>query len=154
MTAGRRGGSSGESPLQSDIQPVYRVQLMKLLDKIGSIGAILAAASCPVCFPLLATAGSAIGLGALHPYEGKMLILFQILVLVSLAGLVLSFRRHRKPLPLVIGVLSALLIIYAFHIRFNEILNYIGLFGLLSSSVLNVIENRRCTRCKDQREKP
>ena len=127
---------------------------MKLLDKIGSIGAILAAASCPVCFPLLAAAGSVIGLGVLHPYEGKMLILFQFLVLVSLVGLVLSFRRHRKPLPLVVGTLSVLLILYAFHIRFNEILNYIGLFGLLSSAVLNVLENRRCTRCKDRKGEP
>lgn len=119
---------------------------MKLLDKIGAIGAILAAASCPVCFPLLAATGSFVGLGILHPYEGKMLILFQFLVLVSLVGLALSSRRHRKPLPLVVGILSALLILYAFHIRFNEILNYFGLFGLLSSSVLNIVENRRCAK--------
>lgn len=127
---------------------------MKLLDKIGSIGAILAAAFCPVCFPLLAVAGSFIGLGVLHPYEARMLILFQFLVLVSLVGLVLSFRRHRKPLPLMAGIMSALLILYAFHIRFSEILNYIGLFGLLSSSVLNIIESRRCTRCKAPEAKP
>lgn len=122
---------------------------MKLLDKIGSIGAILAAASCPVCFPVLAAAGSFIGLGVLHPYEGRMLILFQLLVLVSLVGLALSFRRHRKPLPLIVGIPSALLILYAFHIRFSEILNYVGLFGLLSASALNFFENRRCVRCKD-----
>lgn len=127
---------------------------MKLLDKIGSIGAILAAASCPVCFPLLAAAGSFIGLGVLHPYEGKMLILFQFLVLMSLVGLVLSFRRHRKPLSLIVGIMSALLILIAFHIRFNEMLNYVGLFGLLSASVLKVIENRRCTRCKTPEAKP
>jgi hypothetical protein len=114
---------------------------MKLLDKIGSIGAILAAASCPVCFPILAAAGSVIGLGVLHTYEGKMLVLFQFLVLVSLVGLVLSFRRHRKPLPLIIGVPSALLVFYAFHIRFNEILNYVALAGLLAATVMNSIAN-------------
>lgn len=127
---------------------------IRFLDKIGSIGAIIAAASCPVCFPVLAAAGSAIGFGVLHPYEGKMLILFQALVLVSLIGLVLSFRRHRRPLPLIVGILSALLILFAFHIRFNEILNYVGLFGLLSASALNILENRRCTRCKAPEVKP
>lgn len=112
---GKEGGSSGESPLRSDIQPVDRGQPMKIFDKICSLGAILAAASCPVCFPLLAAAGSAIGLGVLHTYEGKILIIFQILILGALIGLFLSFRRHRKALPLVVGILSALLILYAFY---------------------------------------
>lgn len=141
-------------PSCSDIQPVERGQLMKIFDKICSLGAILAAASCPVCFPLLAAAGSAIGLGVLHPYEGKILIIFQNLILGALIGLFLSFRRHRKALPLVVGTMSALLILYAFYIRFNEILNYIGLFGLLSASVLNIMENRCCAGCKAPEVKP
>ena len=70
----------------------------RFLDKIGSIGAILAAA-CLVCFPLLASAGSVIGLGFLHSYEWKLLIAFQILVLVALVGLILSFRCHRNRSP-------------------------------------------------------
>jgi hypothetical protein len=122
--------------------------IARVADKIGVIGAILAAASCPVCFPLLAAAGSAIGLSVLHPYEGKVLFFFQFLVLTALIGLGLSFRRHRKPLPLTVGTLSTLLIIYAFHIRFSELLNYAGLFGLLSASALNIMEEKRCTRCK------
>ncbi|MBI1921975.1 MAG: MerC family mercury resistance protein [Geobacter sp.] len=122
--------------------------LIRFLDKLGSVGAMLAAAACPICFPLLAAAGSVVGFGALHPYEGKFLYLYQLFILVALVGLVLSFRRHRKAAPLVTGILSAVLIFYAFHIRFNEMLNYLGLVGLLGASALNYLENRRCTRCK------
>jgi hypothetical protein len=35
------------------------------VEKFGSIGAIIAAAACPICFPKLALIGSAVGLGVL-----------------------------------------------------------------------------------------
>ncbi|WP_298433556.1 MerC family mercury resistance protein [Geobacter sp.] len=119
---------------------------LRILDKIGSIGAIVAAAACPVCFPLLAAVGSVIGLGFFHRYEGKLLIFFQALVLLALAGLIVSFWRHRNPVPLIIGVPSTLLVFYAFYIRFSEIMNYLGLAGLVIASVMNTIANRRRKR--------
>jgi rhodanese-related sulfurtransferase len=40
------------------------------LDKLGAVGAFLAAASAPYCFPLFATVGVALGLGALQLRSG------------------------------------------------------------------------------------
>ena len=70
---------------------------MKLgfIEKIGSIGAFVAAAACPACFPLLAIVGATLGLGVLSPFEGWVFVLFKSLVLVALAGNVLSFLHHR-----------------------------------------------------------
>jgi len=41
---------------------------LRFLDKLGSVGAILTAATCAVCFPFLAVVGSAIGLGIFGRY--------------------------------------------------------------------------------------
>ena len=118
------------------------------LDKLGALGALLAAASCPACFPLLGIAGSALGLGFLRPHEGAMMIVFQGLVLMALAGNILSFRSHRRIAPLVIGVISPILIFFVFYVYFSSVLLNVGLLGLLVAAVMNFIAGRQCTSCK------
>ena len=38
-------------------------QLIKSLDQLGSLGALIAAIAAPCCFPLFAAVGTAVGLG-------------------------------------------------------------------------------------------
>jgi len=52
---------------------------IKFLDKLGAIGAFIAAASCPVCFPFLGVVGATVGLGFLSPYEGIIVYIFYII---------------------------------------------------------------------------
>jgi len=118
------------------------------LDKTGAIGAFLAAGSCPVCFPLLAVVGSALGFGFLKPYEGAMMVIFQGLVLVALVGNILSFRSHKRIVPLAVGVISPILIFFVFYVYFSSVLLNIGLFGLLTAAMMNFIVGRQCTSCK------
>jgi len=118
-----------------------------IIERIGSVGALIAAAACPACFPMLAIVGSALGLGVLQPFEGPVFLLFRILVLVSLAGNVVSFARHRRFLPLIVGVASPLLIFFTLYVQFNQLILYSGLIGLAAASVLNFVANRQCTRC-------
>ena len=119
------------------------------LDKIGAVGAILAAGGCPACFPALAALGSVLGLGFLQKYEGKALIVFQILVIIALSGNVISYFNHRKVIPLIVGVFGALIIFFAWYIHFNTALFYIGLSGLFISSILNIIAKKKCPKCKE-----
>ena len=123
---------------------------MKLdfLDKVGAFGAFFAAGACPACFPLLAVVGSALGLGFLKPYEGPIMIVFQILVALALIGNIVSFFKHRKIWLLALGILSPGLIFFAFYIQFNTAILYAGLFGLLVTAVLNFVEKKRCKSCK------
>ena len=53
------------------------------LEKFGSIGAIVAAAACPVCFPKLALLGAILGLGGLGAYEWQLFIVAQVLVALA-----------------------------------------------------------------------
>jgi len=118
-----------------------------VVEKIGTIGAVLAAAACPACFPMLAVLGTALGLGVFHSFEGWVFTWFQILVVVAMLGNLFSFVRHRREYSLIIGLAGPVLIFFALHVWFNQILLYIGLFGLVAASVLNYFANRQCARC-------
>ncbi|MDT8303369.1 MAG: MerC family mercury resistance protein [Sedimentisphaerales bacterium] len=122
------------------------------IDKIGSIGSLLAAAVCPACFPMWAVVGSALGLGILHPFEGKVFIVFQLLVAVALVGSIISYFNHRKVLPLLTGTISPALIFFGLYVFFHPVIVYSGLFGLAVGSIMNLIANRRCKRCNLEAE--
>ena len=123
-----------------------------IIDKIGTVGSLIAAAGCPACFPMLAVVGSAVGLGVLHPLEGKVFLVFQLLVGVSLVGSFISYFNHRKILPLLIGIISPGLIFFALYIRFNSVIIYAGLLGLAVAGVMNMLANRRCKKCNLEAE--
>ncbi len=125
---------------------------MKLgfIDKIGTFGSFLAAAACPACFPLLAVVGSAIGLGVLRPFEGKVFLAFQLLVVAAMLGNIISYFNHHRALPLLIGTISPGLIFFALYIRFHSVILYSALLGLAIASVMNLIANRRCRKCSQE----
>lgn len=119
---------------------------MKLtfIEKIGSSGVLLTALACPVCWPLFASIGGALGLGFLAPYESVLMVyVFPLFVSVALLGTVLSYRYHRELLPLIIGVVSALFVLVGFYINWQLTLMYVGIFGLLISSALSFRANRK-----------
>jgi mercuric ion transport protein len=118
-----------------------------VVEKTATVGALLTAAACPACFPMLAVVGTALGLGIFRAFEGWVFIVFQTLVVLALVGTVLSFLRHRRLIPLIVGLSGPLLIFLALYFGFNQFLLYLGLFGLIAASVLNFLANRQCTRC-------
>ena len=75
------------------------------LDKIGSVGAVLAAAAIPCSFSVLSIVGSALGLSFLAPYQSYVVYAMQILAVVALIGYgyhvsrssqrCTAFNRHR-----------------------------------------------------------
>lgn len=120
-----------------------------ILDKVGSIGAVVAGAAVPCCFPFLSLIGSILGLTFLAPYEKYILYAMQALVVVALAGTVIAYRGHRKVLPLILGVLSTAAVLYALNTDMNVKILYSGLAGLLIVAIWNSIEAKRCAdACK------
>ena len=120
-----------------------------ILDKVGSIGALIAGAAVPCCFPFLSLIGSILGLSFLAPYETYVLYAMQGLVIVALIGSVIAYRGHRKIFPLILGILSTLAVLYALNTDMNVRILYPGLVGLLAVGVWNSIEARRCAdACK------
>src|SRR5262245_53264925 len=72
---------------------------LSALDKFGAVGAFLAAAAAPCCFPLLGTVSAALGLSALQSWRGYMDYAIQGFVALSVFGGFFAFRQHRQAWP-------------------------------------------------------
>jgi mercuric ion transport protein len=118
-----------------------------LIEKTATIGAILGAAACPACFPMLAIVGTALGFGIFRPFEGWVFVAFQVFIGLALIGNIVSFLRNRHVAPLIVGVASPLLLLFVLHVWFDQVLLYLGLFGLALASILNFFVNRKCASC-------
>jgi mercuric ion transport protein len=105
------------------------------LDKLGGIGAVVAAAACPVCFPKLALIGALFGLGAFGAYEAQLFIAAQALVVVSMIGHGLSYLRHRNRWLLGGALASGAAVFAGLYWIGSEWLAYAGLLGLVAASV-------------------
>lgn len=108
------------------------------LEKIGSIGAVVAAAACPICFPKLALIGALFGLGALSAFEYQLLIAAQALVALAVAGHVLSYLRHRNRWLLGSAIVSGAAVFAGLYLAGSELLAYAGLAGLVTASVADL----------------
>ncbi|NIP23548.1 MAG: hypothetical protein GWN81_16640 [Phycisphaerae bacterium] len=113
------------------------------LEKIPSLGAIIAAAGCPICFPALAAVGSVLGLGALAAYENQLLIITQILVAFSLIFSVVSHRRTRFKSSFVLAIGSGVLFFGSWYFMFNQVVIYIALAGIFVSAIWNTVVEKR-----------
>ena len=112
--------------------------------KFGSLGAILTAALCPVCFPKLALLGAFIGLGVLAKYETVFFFAAQFFVLAMLVASIINYQRYKNRALLVLVVTSALLFMASLYIYVSEIVSYASLAGLFFASIWTVFESRRC----------
>ena len=108
------------------------------LEKIGGVGAVIAAAACPVCFPKLALIGALFGLGALGAYESQIFVGVQILTLVAVAGHVLNFLGYRRKAPLIVALLSGAAVFAGLYA--SEWLTYAGFAGLVALSALDLLK--------------
>lgn len=126
------------------------IETMKInvFDKVGSVGAVVAGAAIPCCFPFLSVFGSIVGIGLLARYESILLYVMQGLVVVALIGTAIAYRTHRKIAPLIVGILSTAAVIYAVNTDLDTNFIYGGMVGLLVVAVWNSIEAKRCkTQC-------
>lgn len=76
--------------------------------------------------------------------------IFQAMVVVSLIGFYISYRRHRCMYPLVIAIPSALLIFLSYHFDFGKhwiYFQYVGMLGLLVATIVNIRRTRLHGSC-------
>jgi hypothetical protein len=118
-----------------------------LLDKGGTLGALLAAAAAPCCFPLLEPIGFALGFGALLPWAEYTLYGVAVCAVVAMVGSVVAFRSHRHLGWLLLGIGSGLLVLPVLAFPWPPSLAYAGLLGLAVTAVANHVLVRRaaCT---------
>src|SRR3546814_15517541 len=107
------------------------------IDKLGIIGLAVIVLLSPCCFPLFMFAAATLGLGSFELFGGWTIWLFQAMVVISLTGLFISYRRHRGVYPLIIALPTATLIFYGYYFVCDDYLTYFlyaGLFGLLAAT--------------------
>jgi mercuric ion transport protein len=125
--------------------------IMLLADKTGSLGALVSAMGCAMCFPAIASLGAAIGLGFLSRWEGlfvnTLLPAFAWLALVINALGWFSHRQwHRSALGM-LGPTILLLSLYPwFQYGWSSYATYTGIGLMLALSVWDLVSpaNRRC----------
>ena len=113
------------------------------LDRVGSIGALVAAVMAPCCLPIFAAFAGAIGITALGLNEKFVLFALQGFALLALIGLASAALRLRQFGPLIIGGIAAVALLYALHARFSALLVYLSLGALCFASLWNYLLSRR-----------
>ena len=130
------------------------MELTNNIDKFGTAGLFLTALLSPCCFPLFAFVASALGFGSAELFGGWTMWIFQALVLVSVAGLYFSYRKHRCTYPLLVAIPSGLFVFYGYHFNNSDHWTYFlyaGMFGLFVATLWNYKRNKlhgSCDTCK------
>lgn len=120
------------------------------LEKAGAAGLIITVLLSPCCFPVVAFAATALGLGSFEIFGGWTMWIFQAMVLLSLAGLYISYRTHRCMYPLIVAFVSTLLIVYGYYVDVSDhwiYFLYAGITGLLVATIWNYQRSRLHSCC-------
>ena len=115
------------------------LKLKNNIDKVGTIGLFITAIFSPCCFPLFAFGASALGLGSIELFGGWTMWIFQAMVLVSVGGIFISYKNHKKLFPLLIAITSGVIIFFAYYLSKSEnstYFIYVGMFGLFIATIL------------------
>jgi len=125
--------------------------ISRVADKTGALGSVIAAASCPACFPALASLGAAVGLGFLSEYEGLFITkLLPLFAGVALAANALGGFRHGQWWRSVLGMLGPAAVLAAMLLFFGQWwtprLLYTGLALMVGVSLWDLVSpaHRKC----------
>jgi mercuric ion transport protein len=111
------------------------------LDKLGVIGSFVAALCClgaPGAFSIVAS----IGLGILIK-DAILLPLMVLFLLVTVIGLYLGYRSHRRVSPLILGIVSSLIALFFVFGHTVTVMAYLAMASLVLASILNVIARQK-----------
>lgn len=124
------------------------MEIQSNVDKLGTLGLFVTALFSPCCFPLFAFGASALGLGSFELFGGWTMWVFLLMVLISIIGFIISYKKHKCVYPLLIAFPSALSIFYGFFVNSDTAFIYIGMFGILIATGVNYYRNRLHGSCE------
>jgi mercuric ion transport protein len=122
--------------------------ISRLADKTGALGSVVSAASCPACFPALASLGAAAGLGFLSEYEGLFITtLLPLFAAIALLANALGWLRHRQWWRSLLGMAGPALVLAAMLLFFGRWwtahLLYAGLALMVGVALWDLSPGRR-----------
>ena len=125
--------------------------ITRIADKVGALGTLVSAMSCPACFPAIASFGAAIGLGFLSEYEGLFITrLLPLFAGVALIANALGWLSHRQWHRSILGMIGPAMVIAATSFLFGNWwtsdLLYAGIAAMVAVAIWDLVSpaNRRC----------
>jgi mercuric ion transport protein len=111
--------------------------LRKALDKVGVAGAVIAALCC-LGVPAIVAIFSAIGLAFVFN-DAILLPVMIVSIALTVGGLLLGWRHHRKPWAVLLAATSGVLLVFATFAWHARALSYAAIVGLIAASTWNVL---------------
>jgi mercuric ion transport protein len=125
--------------------------LTRVGDKAGSLGAVVSAMGCAMCFPAIANIAAALGMGFLGQWEGLFInTLFPIFASLALFMNLLGWFSHRQWHRSVLGSVGPILVLLSlypwFEYEWSTYATYTGLGLMVAVSILDMISpaSRHC----------
>ena len=117
--------------------------ITRLADKAGSIGSIVSAMGCAMCFPAIASIGAALGLGFLSRYEGLFVnTLLPVFASIALIANALGYWSHRQWRRSVLGMIGLALVLATLYplweYGWSTFLFCAGLLFMLAVSIWDI----------------
>lgn len=127
--------------------------ILRLFDKAGVFGAIVAAMGCASCFPALGSMAAALGLGFLAQFEGVFVnTLLPVFACVALLAQVMTFIRHRQWPRLLAGCVGPAMVLLTLYplwtYDWSTYLFYAGLIIMFAVAVWDMVSPpiKHCTK--------
>ncbi len=120
-------------------------------DKISSLGAVVSAMGCAMCFPAIASLGAAVGLGFLSRWEGLFInTLLPLFAWITLALNGLGWFSHRQWYRSGLGMLGPTLLLLSlypwFQYGWSTYVTYFALALMVAVSLWDLFSpsNKHC----------
>ncbi len=127
------------------------MEISRVLDKTGSLGAAVAALGCASCFPALGAIGAAVGLGLLAQFEGVFInTLLPAFALIGLLANGVSGLHHRRWWRMALALTGPALVLATLYLWWSAAwstpLFYLGLGLMLAVSLWDLFDPpaKRC----------
>jgi len=125
--------------------------LTRIGDKVGSLGALLSAMGCAMCFPAIASLGGALGLSFLGQWEWDLIeIYLPIFAWLALLVNALGYFSHKQLVRSLLGMVGPVLLLLSlypwFQYAWSTYVTYsaLGLMVVVSLGDFFYPANRRC----------
>jgi len=117
--------------------------IARISDKAGSIGAVVSAMGCAMCFPAIASLGATIGLGFLRRYEGLFInTLLPIFAVIALVANIISAWTHRSFARFLLGITGPSMVLATLYLfwtdNWSTYMFYAGLMIMLAVSIWDI----------------
>ncbi|HAT8252084.1 TPA: organomercurial transporter MerC [Legionella pneumophila] len=127
--------------------------LTRIGDKAGSLGTLVSAMSCAMCFPAIASLGATIGIGFLSQWEGLFVnTLMPLFAWIALTANGLGWFSHRQWHRSLLGMTGPILLLLSlypwFQYDWSNYVTYSALASMVAVSLWDIFSpaNKRCNK--------